>query len=145
MSDHSSPVGASEASRQAGHEVTDADAAPLVKVGIGIAVLVGIGFVGMLLLFRTLTYVQPLYDVADEVHPLSETRAVASGPLLQPDPPREKEQLRVYEAEKLTTYDWVDAEAKVARIPVDRAIDILAAQGLPGKTGQGAAAAPTTD
>lgn len=141
MSDHSAPAEVSEASRAAGHEVTDADAGPLVKVGIALAILVIIGFVGMIVMFRTLAYVQPLYEGADEPHPLSETRAPMSGPRLQPDPPREKGQLEAYEAQQLTTYDWVDKESGIARIPVDRAIDILASSGLPQNAGSGAAAA----
>jgi len=123
------------ASRAAGHEVTDADAAPLVRVGIALAVIMLVGFVGMLVMFRTLLYVQPLYDVVDDAHPLSTTRAVATGPLLQPDPPRQKAELRQYEDNLLTTYDWIDQEGRVARIPVDRAIDILAASGLPETPG----------
>ena len=54
MSDHSSPVEVDGASRAAGHEVTDADAGPLVRVGIALAVIMLVGFVGMLLMFRTL-------------------------------------------------------------------------------------------
>lgn len=130
MSDHHSSVEVSQVSLAAGHEVTDADAAPLVKAGIALAVIMLVGLVGMLVMFRTLTYVQPLYDPAEAPHPLSTTRAGASGPRLQPDPPREKAALQTFENNLLTTYDWVDAD-KVARIPIDRAIDILAAAGLP--------------
>jgi len=131
LSDHSSPVEVDGASRAAGHEVTDADAGPLVRVGIALAVIMLVGFVGMLLMFRTLLYVQPIYDAAEVPHPLSATRAVATGPRLQPDPPREKEELRQYEDNLLTTYEWIDQEGRVARIPIDRAIDILAINGLP--------------
>ena len=43
----------------------------------------------------------------------------------------------------LTTYDWVDKEQRLVRIPIGRAIDLLSQRGLPLKTGTGAAAVPT--
>lgn len=40
-------------------------------------------------------------------------------------------QLRATEDAILTTYGWVDREKGVVRIPIDRAIDLLAQRGLP--------------
>lgn len=39
--------------------------------------------------------------------------------------------LRAQEAEHLETYGWVDEPRGVVRIPIDRAIDVLAERGLP--------------
>ncbi|HJP31749.1 MAG: hypothetical protein QF689_15175 [Candidatus Latescibacteria bacterium] len=139
MSERQAPVDMNEASRAAGHEITDADAAPLAKAGIFLAGLMLFAFVAMVIMFRTLAYVQPIYEGTEEPHPLSDTRAVVSGPRLQPDPPREKAQLRQSEDDLLTSYAWVDRENRVARIPIDRAIEVLAATGLPQTTGSGAA------
>jgi hypothetical protein len=127
------------ASAAAGHEVTDAPASPLAKVGIAIAVLMVVSFVGVLLLFRFLVHVQPLYDKEEPAHPLRDVRVSSTEPRLQPDPPREKAELRRIEDQLLTTYDWVDKEQGLVRIPVDRAIDLLSRRGLPEKTGTGAA------
>lgn len=140
MSDHSTSSGVSEAARAAGHEVTDAHAGPLARAGIALAVTILVGFIGMLVMFRTLAYVQPLYDSEAEAHPLSESRSLHTGPRLQLDPPRQKVELREFEDKQLTGYDWVDEDARVARIPIDRAIEILATTGLPQKAGSGAAA-----
>ena len=143
MSDHSHvPVAVSEASKSAGHEVADADASVLVKVGIGIAVLMLVAFVAMVVLFRTLVYVQPLYNADTDPHPLSGTQSAYEGPRLQPDPPRQKLELEQRDEQFLTTYDWVDKESGVARIPVSRAIELLATTGLPEKSGSGADPAP---
>lgn len=139
MADHSTDDGGVHAaSAAAGHEVTDVDAGPLAKAGIALAVTVLIGFVCMLIMFRTLIYVQPLYEGTPDPHPLSATRALSTEPRLQPDPPRQKGELRRIEDHVLTTYDWVDKELGLARIPVERAIDLLANSGLPEKTGTGA-------
>lgn len=35
----------------------------------------------------------------------------------------------------LNSYGWVDQKAGIARIPIARAIDIVAAQGLPARSG----------
>jgi hypothetical protein len=60
--------------------------------------------------------------------PLPQARidTIPPGPRLQPTPPRDMDELRARDREMLTTYGWVDPAHGVARIPVDRAIEILA-------------------
>ena len=55
---------------------------------------------------------------------------IPPGPRLQSAPPRDMDELRMQDRETLTTYGWVDPAAGVARIPVDRAIAIIAEKGL---------------
>jgi hypothetical protein len=65
--------------------------------------------------------------------PLPEARLdrIPPGPRLQSAPPRDMDELRAADQKALTTYGWVDQAGGVAHIPVDRAIAILAARGLP--------------
>lgn len=49
----------------------------------------------------------------------------------QGSPELELRQMRAEEERQLTTYEWVDETAGTARIPVARAIEILAERGLP--------------
>jgi hypothetical protein len=56
---------------------------------------------------------------------------VPPGPRLQPVPPRDMDELREADRKMLTTYGWADQTRAIARIPVDRAIEILAEKGLP--------------
>src|SRR3954451_2798826 len=67
--------------------------------------------------------------------PLPEARldTVPPGPRLQPSPPRDMDELRARDQRALTTYGWVDQAGGVARIPVDRAIAILAEKGAKKK------------
>jgi hypothetical protein len=60
--------------------------------------------------------------------PLAEAQLdpIPPGPRLQATPPRDMDELRQRDREALTTYGWVDKSGGVARIPVDRAIEILA-------------------
>jgi len=52
-------------------------------------------------------------------------------PNLQTQPFKDVYMLRQAENEKLTSYGWVDKEGGVARIPIDRAMDVLLERGLP--------------
>jgi hypothetical protein len=46
-------------------------------------------------------------------------------------PYEQLQQLRVREDHILNSYAWVDKNAGTVRVPIDRAIDLLAAKGLP--------------
>lgn len=52
-------------------------------------------------------------------------------PRLQPNPGAELVEFRAQQLEATTTYGWIDRDAGVVRIPVERAIEILAQRGLP--------------
>ena len=119
---------AEAAAQQIGYETSDASAGMLAKVAIGLTVLLISTFIGIVVLFKVLDYTLPLLDDV-QTHALAETRQQASGPLLQVDPPQQKFDMQASEEQVLTTYDWVDREQGLVRIPIDRAIAILAKQG----------------
>ena len=52
-------------------------------------------------------------------------------PALQTQPFADVYTLRQSEADRLASYGWVDKEGGVARIPIDRAMDVLLQRGLP--------------
>ncbi len=52
-------------------------------------------------------------------------------PVLQIDPVADWNAYKTQEDELLNSYGWVDKAAGIARIPIDRAIEITAQQGLP--------------
>lgn len=59
----------------------------------------------------------------------------ASGPALLTRPATELDQYRAAQKGRLEGYGWVEREAGIARIPVERAIEILSAQ-TPAAGGQ---------
>lgn len=63
-------------------------------------------------------------------------------PRLEPLPLAPGQRLRAEEDAILTTYGWVDKKTGVARIPIDRAITILAERGLPPSKPMPPGAAP---
>jgi hypothetical protein len=54
-----------------------------------------------------------------------------ASPQLQVDPAGELAGLREEERKRMNSYDWVDRKADIARIPIDRAMDLVARSGLP--------------
>ena len=65
------------------------------------------------------------------VSPWSGPREFPSGPRLQVDP---RHDLRTYldaEQKRLTSYGWVDQNAGVVHIPIERAMDLVLERGLP--------------
>jgi hypothetical protein len=55
-------------------------------------------------------------------------------PRLQTQPFKDIYLLRQGENEKLDSYGWVDKEAGVARIPIDRAMEVMIERGIPART-----------
>tara|TARA_Y100000588_G_scaffold377157_2_gene455872 strand:+ start:1107 stop:1487 length:381 start_codon:yes stop_codon:yes gene_type:complete len=111
-----------------GYETTDAHVRPLAGIAIFLVIFIPSVFLGIVVLFKVIDYYQPLlYDdlSSESTHPLADTRLVSSEPVVQVDPPAQKAELEKIEQNVLTTYDWVDKEKGIARIPIKRAIEIL--------------------
>jgi hypothetical protein len=68
-------------------------------------------------------------------------------PQLQPNPVADLNKFRVREEDALNSYGWVDQSAGVVHIPIEKAIEMVAQQGLPvrpqsGPPGAAAESAP---
>ncbi len=57
--------------------------------------------------------------------------ALPPEPRLEAEPGQQLQQLRSEEDKLLHSYGWIDPKAGIVHIPIDRAMDILAQQGLP--------------
>jgi len=55
-------------------------------------------------------------------------------PQLETDERNELNKIRLREEDTLSTYDYVDRNAGTVRIPIDRAMDLIAQRGLPVRT-----------
>ena len=110
------------------HEHTDVNAWAVGKFAIAL-VLVGVASLGLLAgLFH---YLQSI----DQGHPNPKTTAVTlpPAPTLEATPVLDLKAIRAAEDETLNSYGWVDQSKGVVRIPISRAIDLLAARGLPSR------------
>jgi len=53
-------------------------------------------------------------------------------PQLQTHPREDLDRLHAEERERLTTYGWADRERRIARMPIERAMKLLAERGIDG-------------
>ena len=67
----------------------------------------------------------------DILSPLISERVLPPHPRLQTNPNSDIAVLRARESALLDRYQWVDKNSGTARIPISRAIDIVAKEGLP--------------
>lgn len=63
-------------------------------------------------------------------------------PRLEDDERGQLNRIRLKEEETLATYDWIDQNAGTVRIPIDRAMDLVAQHGLPVRAQAATVAAP---
>lgn len=66
------------------------------------------------------------------------------GPRLQAEPPIDLARLKEAELRRLNAYGWVNRDAGIAHIPIDRAMEIVARKGLPSISGSAGKNAETT-
>ncbi|HET6645410.1 MAG TPA: hypothetical protein VFG65_07930 [Fimbriimonadales bacterium] len=57
----------------------------------------------------------------------------AVAPVLQSNPGADIKKLHIADAGRLDEYGWVDKDAGIAHIPIEKAIDIAVAKGLPAR------------
>lgn len=110
------------------HEESDANIRVVVRFGLGLAVLLVVAAIAMLLLFK---YLQA--RPAPETSALAEEREIPPSPRLQVTPSADLESMRASEENLLDSYGWVDRNAGVVRIPIDRAMELLLQRGYPAR------------
>jgi hypothetical protein len=126
----SEEVHKSSISPDAGYEHTDADVGPLAVLAVTIGLLVLISLTGVAIMWRVMAY--ETHDSGTlRGSPLAGLRPLPPSPRLQIYPATDLKDTREQEHELLSTYGWVEKDKGVVRIPVDRAMDLLAERGLP--------------
>jgi hypothetical protein len=124
--------------RGPGHEVRDVQLRPIAWAGLALVVVAIVALIGVWSLFnyftehRTRTEGRPTATA-----PLAWPRQVPPGPRLQADPHKDLQALLGAQNALLQSYGWVDQGAGVARIPIARAMALLAERGLPVRQGDG--------
>ena len=112
------------------------------RFGFWLAVGVVAVTLAMLALFRSLEKKDRASDIVLSPIVAANLARTPPEPRLEPLPLAPGQRLRAEEDAILTTYAWVDQKAGVARIPIDRAVEILVERGLPPSNPMPPAAAP---
>jgi hypothetical protein len=116
---------------EAGHERSDVSISGIVKFGVGLAIVAGVVHVGLWGLLRFFEARE-----AESEKPLppmvaANLRRTPREPRLERDPLAPRAAAQAREDAILTSYGWVDRGAGIARIPIDRAMELLVEKGLP--------------
>jgi hypothetical protein len=109
----------------------------LKAVAVSAAVLLAVCFAAFALMWGVAVWQKKRLVAQDPPPPvLAEARVktLPSGPLLQSDPETDMKALRSREDAVLSTWAWTDPSRTRARVPADRALEIVAAKGFPPRT-----------
>jgi len=121
-----------------GYETRDVNVAALVKFAASLAVILIIVSFGMRWTFNYYAKTQTLGPAAT---PFENERTIPPLPRLQVAPQKEIHDYWESQQSIVGSYGWVDRQNGVVRIPVDRAMRILLARGLPARSAGAAQAA----
>ena len=114
-----------------GHETQDVSISAIVKFGVGLAVGAAVVSLAMWGLLR---YFEESQEKREEPVPpmvAANLKRTPRDPRLEPNPLAPRLAMRAREKELLGSYAWVDRGAGMARIPIDRAMELLVERGLP--------------
>ena len=119
--------------RGPGYEPRDANIPGLLQFAFWMAVVLVVTLVGMRFTFDYFKKVQPLGATTSPMVSEAE-RTLPPGPRLQAQP--HVESRRDYcaaQEQAVNSYCWIDQQAGVVHVPIDRAMDLVLQQGLPAR------------
>jgi hypothetical protein len=111
-----------------GHETSDANIRDLIIFGLGLFCLV---IAGLLVSRAVFHYFVGHQGLGPPASPFENVRILPPEPRLQVSAPKDLKHYKAAQGEILNSYGWVDQNAGVVRIPIERAMDILSQRGLP--------------
>ena len=123
-----------EHSPNVGHEESTVELKPIIAFGVVLIIVSALSFALVWFMLDFLRLNQARTDAP--LSALADPQALPPAPRLQVSPFRDLIQTRQTEDVVLKTYRWVDKDAGVVGIPVERAIKILAERGLPARDAQ---------
>jgi hypothetical protein len=117
------------------------------EIYYGLLLKLGFGLMGLVLVSATIVYFLYVgfldWERSREPEPpvLEETRApiLVPGAKLLPRPEAYRRDIESQEAQDLESYGWVDEAQGIAHIPIERAMEIVARDGLPSMAAPAAA------
>lgn len=112
------------------HEQSDVNIRAILSFGIGLIIIIAVAQTGLYWLLEHYKERSPR-SAPVVTTPGAEEQILP--PRLQISPRSDLAEMRAAEERELTTYGWVDKEKQTVRIPIDRAMELLAQRGLPAR------------
>jgi hypothetical protein len=120
---------ADQASNEAGYERRDLNVRGVAWCAVALVVAAIVVHVALAGLYKVFKHQHPSADAPSRI--ALSPQLIAPKPRLQVEPTKELDDYFAAENQKLNSYGWVDKTAGVVRIPIDRAMDLIAQRGLP--------------
>lgn len=117
--------------RHGGHERSDVSVKGALGLTLGIVAATVAAMLGMRLLFVHFAAREARLQAPRTTLVPTERNPLPPEPRLQASPVLDLAAMRAQERATLDAYGWVDRKAGKVRIPVDRAMDLVARRGLP--------------
>src|SRR5579883_1723321 len=119
------------------HEHSDIDVWAVGKfaLALGFLCVLSLGLLFGLFKYFQSTTGGPLPKVVTSLN--VDARSLPPEPRLQQAPITDLKEMRAAEDKILNGYGWIDQQHGIVRVPIDRAIDMLAQKGLPSRTQNG--------
>jgi hypothetical protein len=114
-----------------GHETSDAQAAPIIKFLVFLGLVTIAAAVLMVWFHGYLERREALEKTARYPLAAGRQRPLPPPPRLQTYPFDDIKDMRADQRRLLDRYEWVDRRNGIVRIPVERAMDLIAERGLP--------------
>jgi hypothetical protein len=130
MSDSFSPIPSNT-----GHEAEGSNVRRIFIWLCGFMGLASVAFIIVLGFHFAFMHWSPFTQKFRPLSPLAQLRRVPPEPRLQSNPTIDMAQFRKLEIALTDSYGWVDAPAGVVRLPIERAIALVANEGLPARKG----------
>jgi|SRR5688572_7698392 hypothetical protein len=113
------------------HEESDVNVSAIIRYGIGLLVIAA--FVHVFLWWLQGTYSRQNERAQTQVYPLaaSEQDRMPPSPRFQENPQQDLQDLQAKQKALLEGYGWVSRDAGVARIPIEDAMKMVVARGVP--------------
>ncbi|GMV35946.1 MAG: hypothetical protein AMXMBFR61_04540 [Fimbriimonadales bacterium] len=114
---------------QLGYEPRDVSTGPLLKWAIALGVFIAVALLASLGIYN-LT-MPPPEKMRQKTGPVNAVQPIPNAPPLQVNPALDMREFRIKEDRTLHSYGWVDQAGGVARIPIERAMELIEEKGLP--------------
>lgn len=117
------------------HEVRDAPARIPLGVIVFMVIFVPLGL-GLVWVLMSTVWAPPSFiDDSFPGEDVVQTPVESPAPALQSSPQSDLAAFEARMTEQLTHYAWIDREAGIVRLPIERAMTLLAERGLPPRQG----------
>lgn len=113
------------------HEVSDVNIRMILALAVGLIIAAIVIHIALYWLLEYYKERSARRQPAISTMPVEEQ--IPPPPRLQVSPQTDLAELRAAEEKQLQTYGWADRDKRIVRIPVDRAMELVAERGLPAR------------